>query len=116
MKLIFIAGPLRDPMPYRVLENIWHARTWSLRIAECGAMPICPHTNSGSLYGAPTVSEVHWCAGNLELLRRCDAAFFLPNWLRSDGAQAEHIFAEQHRILCFGSGDYPHAITEWARQ
>lgn len=116
MKLVFLAGPLRDPLPYRVLDNIWHARTWALRVAECGAMPVCPHTNSGSLYGAPTVTEEQWCAGNIELLSRCDAAFFLPNWSRSMGAQAEREFCRSRGQMVFDVHDYPAALTAWAKR
>jgi hypothetical protein len=115
VKLVYIVGPLRDPSCYQVMQNIMSAREWALRVAECGAMPICPHTNTGSLYGAATVSEDHWLEGNLVILGRCDGAFFLPKWRGSDGAQKERAFCVRQGIVTFEVGHYPAVLSSWAR-
>lgn len=93
--LIYIAGPLGAPTPLGVRRNIEAARDLGLKVAEAGAYPVIPHTNTGEFYGhALHGSALHdeqtlWTPGALELLSRCDGMVLLPPWEKSKGASAE---------------------------
>lgn len=111
MKVVFIAGKLRAPSAWELAENIREAQRWALKVADCGAMPLCPHANTGLFHGLQ--DERHWFVGTLELLKRSDAALFIPNWIESDGAQKEHEFAQLNRIEIFGPGHVPTKLRHW---
>jgi len=68
-------------------------------VAELGAMPLCPHTNTRFFDG--TLSGHFWLEGTLELMRRCDAVIFVPGWERSEGSCRERQVAEDSGIPCF---------------
>ena len=99
MKVIFIAGPFRAKNPWEVECNIRRAEEWAFRVAECGAMPLCPHTNTR--FFDKTLTDDFWLEGTSELLKRCDAIFLTPNWEKSKGSVAEKKLAEKNNIHVF---------------
>ena len=88
MKLIYIAGPFTDTKWWRVLQNIRRAENMALKVAEMGAMPVCPHTMTGNFWGLQT--EQFWYEGTLKLLSVCDAVIFIGNWQCSQGSCSEY--------------------------
>jgi uncharacterized protein DUF4406 len=79
-------------------------------------MPLIPHANTALFHGLLT--EQFWIDGTIELLKRCDGALFLPTWVKSAGARAEHAYAEAHGIEIFGAGHLVDDLDElprWAR-
>lgn len=98
MKLVYVAGPFRGPDAWAIESNIRRAETLALEAWRLGAAVICPHANTRFFQGAAP-DEV-WLAGDLEMLRRCDAVLFTPDWKRSMGANAEWAEARLRGIPC----------------
>jgi hypothetical protein len=93
MKLVYIAGPYRAATEWEIVQNIRRAEALALRVWQAGAACICPHKNTAFFGGAADV-EV-WLAGDLEMLRRCDAVICTSDWQLSIGATNEVAFARQ---------------------
>lgn len=87
MKVVYVAGPFRAPTQWGIAENIRAAERVGLEIALAGAMPLIPHANTAHFHGIG--SDQVWIDGTLELLRRCDAAVFIPGWPKSSGSRGE---------------------------
>ena len=88
MKIIYVAGPFRGPTSWDIAENIRSAERIGLLVARAGAMPLIPHANTAHFHGQ--CDDTFWLDGTMELLRRCDAAVFLPGWRGSSGSVAEY--------------------------
>lgn len=88
MRLIYVAGAYRAPTIHGVVRNIERASAAALALWQQGWAVICPHKNT-ALFDGAAPDEV-WLAGDLEMLRRCDAVFMLRGWRDSRGATAEH--------------------------
>jgi len=88
MKVIYVAGPFRAPTQWEIAENIREAERIGLLVARAGAMPLIPHANTAHFHGQ--LDADFWLNGTMELLRRCDAAVFIPGWKSSAGSLAEH--------------------------
>lgn len=114
MKVIYISGKYRDARGiYYVLENIRAAEEAALEVWAAGGVAICPHKNTAGFDGAFNLSEHTWLNGDLELVRRCDAIYMLPNWVDSEGAAKER--AEAERIGLPVLYDLP-AVTQFIYQ
>ncbi len=114
MPVVYVAGPFRAPTAWKRERNIREAEMLAFHVAECGAMPLCPHTNTRNFDGELT--DEFWLNGTLELLRRCDAAIFTVRWEESAGARAEHSFCEENGIRTFHnycSQVFTRWIAEW---
>lgn len=99
-KVIFVSGPYRDPRgEYYVNQNIQNARMWALSIWRMGGVALCPHLNTMLFGGAEGLGDHVWLRGDLELLSRCDAIFFVPGWQHSEGCRKEFEFAMKHNIV-----------------
>ena len=94
VKVIYIAGPFRGANAWEVEQNIRRAEDLAYRVAELGAMPVCPHAITRHTDGF--LPEHFWLNGTMELMRRCDAVIFTDDWERSEGARGER--AEATRI------------------
>ena len=104
MKLLYIAGPYRAKTWLGIALNIY--RAWRVAVAcwRKGYAVICPHTNTLWMSEWPVRLEAHiFLAGDLRMLRRCDAILMLPNWRKSVGAKAEHFYARQTNIPVYYS-------------
>lgn len=87
IKVVYIAGPFRGPSAWDIEENIRRAERLALEVWRAGYAALCPHTNARFFQGA--APDEIWLAGDLELLRRCDAVLLTPDWQKSSGAHAE---------------------------
>jgi len=70
-------------------------------VGEAGAMPLIPHTNTRFYNG--TLTDEFWLEGTMELLRRCDAAIFVPGWEASSGSRGEREECTRLQIPAFDS-------------
>jgi hypothetical protein len=101
LKVIYIAGRFRGANAWEVERNIRKAEELAFAVAELGAMPLCPHTNTRFFDG--TLTPEHWLDGTLELMRRCDAVVFTDDWQLSSGARTEHADARDRGQPVFHS-------------
>lgn len=92
--VVYIAGPYRSPSANGILLNIIAAREVATLVWSIGAAAICPHLNTALMDGV--ARDADFLAGDLEILRRCDALFAMPTWKRSEGAKGE--VAEAKRL------------------
>lgn len=67
--------------------NIERATIVSAIVWEIGGIPICPHTNSGSLYGK--ISEINVLAGYLQLLELADIVYCIDTKVYVEGKPVE---------------------------
>lgn len=88
MKIIYVAGPFRADTAWGVEQNVRRAEEAGLRIAHAGASPLIPHANTRFFHGE--LSDEFWLAATMELLRRSDAIYLLPQWDQSLGACQEY--------------------------
>ena len=99
MKVIFISGKYRSCSgEYYVRKNIRFAEEQALYVWKHGGIALCPHKNTAGFGGALGITDDVWLAGDLELLKRCDAIWMIKGWLSSEGACAEKVFAENNGI------------------
>lgn len=95
MKIIYVAGKYtgqtHGPESYvEISRNILTAREWAIKIMELGnCVTFTPHLNSAHMEIDCKKSAEFWYEADLEILRRCDAVFLLPNWKESVGAKKE---------------------------
>lgn len=114
MKVVYVAGPFRGPTPWDVELNIRLAEELALRVANAGAMPLCPHTMTR--YFDKQCNDQFWLDGTLELLRRCDAVVLTHNWEQSTGARGEYDEAGSFNLPTFVDTFDDAALTAWIRQ
>lgn len=112
MKIIFISGPYTAPTKDRVEKNIQIADIYARLIASRGLGFICPHLNSRHMEDVVGCDYRFWMRMYRELLRACDAVFFLPNWETSEGSKEEHEVATENLIPAFYSTD---KLFKWAK-
>ncbi len=110
MKLVYVAGKFTGANSWEVKQNVNAAEKVAFQVAELGAMPLCPHTNTANFFG--TLDDAFWYAGTLELLRRCDAVILVPGWERSKGVAAELAEAQQLKLPIH---ETPDQLDRWLR-
>ena len=112
VKLVFIAGKFSGANAWEVACNVHRAEAASLRIAQLGGMPVCPHSLGRNMFG--TLPEAFWREGCLALLARCDGILLLPRWSDSPGACGEARHADKHGIERWGFGHFQTArFVRW---
>ncbi len=99
MKVVYIAGPFRGKNAWEVEQNIRRVEKLGFQVAQLGASPLMPHTNTRFFDG--TLDDRYWLEATLELMRRCDAVLFTADWMRSTGAQEEEKEARRLGIARF---------------
>ena len=99
MKVIYIIGPFRGKNAWVIHQNVRRAEGAAMAVAELGAMPLCPHTNTQHFHG--TLIDQFWLDGTMELLKRSDGAFIVPGWEESSGSALEIRTAEDLGIPTF---------------
>jgi hypothetical protein len=98
-RVIYIAGKYRDGRgEWWIRENIRRAEEAAGLVWQNGGVALCPHKNTAFFGGLPGCTDDTWLAGDLELLRRCDAVWAIDGWLESAGAKAEVSFARENGI------------------
>lgn len=100
-KVIYIAGKYSDNDPLNVEENIDLAREYALALWEMGYTAICPHLNTANFEDDSNCKYDDFLDGDLELIKRSDALFMLPNWTESFGAcrEREHAISLDKKIF-----------------
>lgn len=110
MRVVYVAGPLRDPDPDRLRRNLARARIACDLLIAAGISPVCPWRDTdpddvdpvtGALRSRPSMTFEVFMAVDLAQLERCDAVFLLPGWQKSVGACIERGHAERHGIPRF---------------
>ena len=99
MKVIYVAGRFTAPNGWTQAKYIRSAEVVGFAVAEAGAMPLMPTSNTRSFNG--TLGEEFWYEGTLELLRRCDAMILTPGWEGSRGVASEIKEADKLGIPVF---------------
>jgi hypothetical protein len=97
--LVYVAGPYSADTLEGVEENCRRARDVGVQLAKCGPTvgPIVPHQLGRDI---EVIGDYeYWCEVTLELMRRCDVVFAMPNWKNSKGACGEIAEAERLGIL-----------------
>lgn len=89
MKVIYIAGPYTAKTNWEIQQNINRAMEAGKLVAEMGAMPLIPHSNTPLVFWGMKDPQF-WYDGTMELLRRSDAILLIEGWENSKGAQNEH--------------------------
>jgi len=89
VKIIYVAGPYRNPSEHMVLKNIMAARDKALFVWRNGGVAICPHLNTFFMGGAFELPDKTWLDGDLEIIRRCDAIWMIPGWEGSGPSKRE---------------------------
>lgn len=96
MKVIYIAGPYRDPRgEYYINENINIAKSHALSVWREGGVALCPHANTALFGGAWGIQDDVWLKGDLELIKRCDAVWAMAAYKKSQGACNEIEYAQE---------------------
>lgn len=119
MRVVYIAGKYRgkthDGASYtEIHRNILTAREWAIRVNELeGVIALTPHLNSYHMELDGRPDPEFWYNADLELLRRCDAVFLIPNWTESRGAILEKKFAEENNIPTFTNTSSLAAWLKW---
>jgi hypothetical protein len=108
VKLIFVAGPFRGPNAWAVAQNVRKAEAVAFAVAELGAMPMCPHTNTAHFDG--TMTDQFWIDGTREMMRRCDAVVLVEGWENSSGTLGEKAEAERRGLPVF---EHLAALESW---
>jgi len=103
MLTIYVAGPFRGPHHWAVAQNVERARAHAYKLAQAGAVPLCPHSMFEKFDG--TLDDQFWLDGTLELLKRCDAIAMIPGWEASNGSCGELKWAEENKLPAFYFGD-----------
>jgi len=109
--VIYVAGAYTASDPRGVEMNVRRAEDVTYDLEALGASVICPHTIT-RWQDARTPYEQK-IRVTLAALRRCDAAFFLPEWRLSPGARGEHEEAGRRGIVLLFSMDEAHKYILW---
>lgn len=99
--LIYIAGPYRSGSHWQLEQNIRIAEAAGFEVALLGGYPIIPHSNTRGYFEDAQQSPSFWLEATLELMRRCDAIYLLPQWPMSSGARDEHLEAQRLAMPIF---------------
>jgi nucleoside 2-deoxyribosyltransferase len=106
-KVVYVAGPIGGSPVVNSWErekNIRAAEEISLELLRDGYAVICPHTTCRFMDGV--LPRETFIKADLSLLGRCDLMVLTDDWLRSEGACGEVVFAVDHGIPVF-------TLTEW---
>lgn len=103
MILVYISGPYRHKDMDGVLQNCLAARYVARQMWKIdGVAAICPHMNTIFMDGDDIPAE-KFIDGDKEMVRRCDAVFFVGDYVSSEGAMLELGAAVESKKPCFTS-------------
>ena len=95
--IVYVSGPLTSSNSLQVKRNIEIAKQATIELLNRGFGVICPHLNSPiDLESSANYSD--YLEMYLEIVKRCDIIFMLPNYLESNGATKERFVAGQNTI------------------
>ena len=96
--VIYIAGPYRGDSEYAVNQNIERAAIEAVWVWSVGGIALCPHLNTRFFGGAYGLPDEVWLEGDLLLLDKCDAVYFISGWKSSEGCRGEWDYALQQGV------------------
>jgi len=99
--IVYIAGPYSSKSDNELLGNIMAARDVAVKVWQSGHFAICPHLNTAFMSGI--CDEAQFYAGDLEILKRCDAVVTVPGWKESAGSKFEIVKAQSLDIPIYHS-------------
>ena len=94
--VVYVGGSYRNSKEYQVHLNILLAEKYSLALWKMGYVPLTPHKNF--CYFGGELSDQYILDSCIELLKRCDYIYLLPNWKTSEGTKREYQFAKENGI------------------
>lgn len=94
LTVVYVAGAYRASTPWLVEQNVRKAEEAGLKLWQAGFVPIVPHTQTRFYQGSALDSQ--FLEGTLEMLRRCDVVYVLPEFEMSEGTKGE--IAEARRL------------------
>ena len=113
IQLVYVAGPYTGATREAVEANIANAVEVGLEVANLGACPVIPHSNTSH----PKFEEVQnyefWIKATLALMLKCDAVVTTEDWERSQGARGEVRVARGRGIPVFHTLD---ELSLWLEQ
>ncbi len=110
--LIYICGRYSAPDRAGVQRNIDRAIDLAVDVARLGAMPVCPHSNTGDERFEQAQDYDFWIAGTMALMRACSALILVPGWESSSGARGEVAEAQRLGLPVFTSLEQ---LAAWLR-
>ena len=87
--LVYTSGPYSGDIDM----NIATARWVAIKLWEAGYAVICPHLNSAHFEKDCKATYEQYIAGDLEMVKGCDAMVMIPGWEASKGAVEERNYA-----------------------
>jgi nucleoside 2-deoxyribosyltransferase len=99
---IYIAGPFTAKTRWEEEQNVRQAEAIGYAVAQLGAYPVIPHTNTRPLFIDLQTPE-WWYITTLESMFTCDAVLLTVDWRKSAGARNEKEQAEKKGIPVFES-------------
>lgn len=96
-------GPFRAANGWLIEKNIRKAEEKALELWKEGYAIICPHTNTRFFQGV--CQDNVFLDGDLEILKRCDAAFCIEGHEKSLGSIVEVNFCKRNKIPVFKNLD-----------
>jgi hypothetical protein len=108
--VIYIAGPFSGADGWEIACHVHRAEALAREVVRLGAAPITPHSIGARMAGTETYE--FWCAATMEMMRRCDAVAFTPDWESSRGARAEMVEALRLGMPIFTDTDTPRGLLE----
>jgi hypothetical protein len=114
--LVYIAGAYSGANLAQITRHVDESRTVALDLAA-RRIPflstVLQTAHFELLLGRRDPGYDHWIDVSLEVLKRCDAIFLVPNWKDSPGANREVHFARELGIPVFEDIEM---LTDWANQ
>ena len=101
MKVIYIIGPFRGSHSWDVETNVRVAEGMALAVLRLGVAVVCMHSMCRYFTGA--VPDETWMKGDLEILRRCDAAITVMGWEGSEFSMTEVLECKKGNVRLFHS-------------
>lgn len=113
IRVVYVAGPYSAKTREGVEANIRRAELLGLEVAKLGACPLIPHTNTSAPEFEAAQPYTFWIDATAELLRRCDAVIFTPDWGQSSGARGENLLAAELLMPMFYTME---ALADWLKR
>lgn len=108
--VIYLASAIRPKGNQTLRSNINKAKYVALKLWEKGYTVICPAANTdlpSEEAHKLNLSADEWLNRDLEILKRCDAIFIVPDWELSEGVKGEILFARNNSIPIYYYPDMP---------
>lgn len=104
--IVFISGKYTGAHIGEVDKNIDIARQASIKLMEEGYTVLTPHLNTAHFEFYTDIPYDQFMYSTLELMKRCDVVYFLPNWKESKGAVLEHECAVKNKMIIIEDIDH----------